>query len=332
MAQAEAAARPWPALALRRRLLGWWLARLAASEWWTLTHRNVYILPTRSGLLFAATLLVLLLASINYQLSLGHAMTFLLAGAGAASMHLTHGNLLGLTLRLRPAPAGFAGDAARLEVLIDNLGATRHALAVGFQEGSAASAVQAWCDVPARSQQAVNLQQPLARRGWNAVQVLQVHTVFPLGLFRSWTVWRPSLQVLAYPRPESPAPPLPPAHAHEAGPRVPRSTGGGELDGVRPWRRGDSLRQVAWKKVAHTGEMISRDTSGHEARELWLDWEAAGGAGQDVEQRLSRLAAWALAAHRQGLRFGLALPGLRIEPGLGDAHLQAVLQALALHR
>ena len=55
----------------------------------TLTQGNVYILPTRAGWMFALTLLVLLLASINYQLNLGYVLTFLLAGSGVVSMHVT---------------------------------------------------------------------------------------------------------------------------------------------------------------------------------------------------------------------------------------------------
>ncbi|MCV4860502.1 hypothetical protein OFB63_31115, partial [Escherichia coli] len=74
----------------------WWLARLPADDALTLTQRNGYILPTGAGLAYAGTLVVLLLASINYQLSLGYLLTFLLAGAGIAAMHLTHANLRGL--------------------------------------------------------------------------------------------------------------------------------------------------------------------------------------------------------------------------------------------
>jgi hypothetical protein len=48
----------------------------------------------------------MLLAAINYQLNLGYALTFLLAGAGLVSMHVTHGNLRGLTLHLRPTAPG----------------------------------------------------------------------------------------------------------------------------------------------------------------------------------------------------------------------------------
>ena len=123
---------------------------------------------------------------------------------------------------------------------------------------------------------------------------LVVETVFPFGLFRAWTVWRPASRVLAWPRPEPHPPPLPaPATAH--GDQRPTLSGhGGELDGVRPWRRGDTMRQVVWKKVARSGELVSRETTGTAQRELWLEWQHSGGG--DAEQRLSRLTAWVLLA------------------------------------
>ncbi|HSH53768.1 MAG TPA: hypothetical protein VK967_01965, partial [Methylotenera sp.] len=44
-----------------------------------LSRRHIYILPTRFGWLYAMLLIALLTGSINYSLSLGFAMTFLLA-------------------------------------------------------------------------------------------------------------------------------------------------------------------------------------------------------------------------------------------------------------
>jgi hypothetical protein len=90
----------WDDWSPRARLRRWWLSRLPLTDRWTLGQRNVYILPTRAGLTFAATLIVMLLAALNYQLNLGYALTFLLAGAGLVSMHTTHGALRGLTLHL----------------------------------------------------------------------------------------------------------------------------------------------------------------------------------------------------------------------------------------
>ena len=45
-----------------------------------LEHRRVYILPVSHGYLFAFVLLIMLAGSINYSLSLGFVLTFLLAG------------------------------------------------------------------------------------------------------------------------------------------------------------------------------------------------------------------------------------------------------------
>jgi uncharacterized protein (DUF58 family) len=283
--------------------------------------------PTRAGFTFAITLGVLLLAAINYQLNLGYALTFLLTGAGLVSMHLTHGNLRGLTLHLRPTIPVHAGEPALLEVVITNPRRQRHALAVHFEDRGAHGRAFAWCDVPALGQVSARVSFVPVRRGWHAVPALVLETVFPFGLFRAWTVWRPAARVLAWPRPEEPAPPLPNAAAAAGDEGPTRRGAGGELDGVRPWRRGDSMRQVAWKKVARSGELVSRETAGTATRELWLSWAETPGA--DTEQRLSRLTAWVLRAERTGLDCGLRLPGHELAPGQGDGHRRAALDLLA---
>ena len=329
----RAPARGLAAWSPRARFRQWWQARLPHTDIWVLGQRNVYILPTRAGFTFVATLMVMLLASINYQLNLGYALTFLLAGAGLVSMHLTHGNLRGLTLHLRPAQPVFAGEPAVLEVVVHNPGNQRHALGLRFEsasdEAADPNAGLVWCDAPRQGQAGVHLSLVPARRGWQPVPALVVETLFPFGLFRAWTVWRPAARVLAWPQPERPAPPLPLGTAQHGDERASRRGEGSELDGVRPWRRGDTMRQVVWKKVARSGELVSRETTGNAQREIWLDWADAHAAGP--EQRLSRLAAWVLAAEHEGLDFGLRLPGRELPPGQGDAHRLAALDMLALH-
>jgi uncharacterized protein (DUF58 family) len=317
-----------------RALFSRWLQnRLPLTDTWVLGQRNVYILPTRAGLTFAMTLVVMLLASINYQLNLGYALTFLLAGAGLVSMHLTHNNLRGLSLHLRPPQAVFAGAPALLDVVVTNPGRQRHGLALRF-DGPAASTntvgpkdALAWCDAPATGQASLQISLVPAHRGWHAVPALVMETVFPFGLFRAWTVWRPAARVLAWPKPETAAPPLPVSAASSTEDRAVQRSAGGEWDGVRPWRRGDTMRQVVWKKVARSGEMVSRETASSAARELWLDWSDTASA--DVELRLSRLTAWLLMAERDGLACGLRLPGRMLPPDLGDLHRRAALDLLA---
>lgn len=300
--------------------------RLPRSDSWTLGQGNIYILPTRAGWAYALTLLVMLLASINYQLNLGYALTFLLGGAGLIAMQQTHGNLRRLTLRVKSPQPVFAGERAQLEVVVSNPSRERNGLGVGVYR--AGHKGMAWIDVPAQGSAHARLAFVPQLRGRHHLPTLMAETNFPLGLFRAWTVWRPAGQALVYPRPEQPAHALPAAQAVPGSGQAAMVRSGGEFDGVRAYRRGDPLRQVVWKKVAKSGEMVSRDTRSSASRELWLDYQHA--VLPDTEARLSRLAAWVLAAEQLGLTFGLRLPGQELACGTGDTQRRAALEALAL--
>ncbi len=310
------------------RIRAWFENRLPRSDSWTLSQRNLYILPTRAGWGFGVTLAVMLLAAINYQLNLGYALTFLLGGAALVSMHQTHGNLRRLTLHVRsPAPV-FAGEPATLEVVLDNPSHVRHGVGLGLY--AARRAGMAFCDVPAQGQSSASLRFTPTGRGRHRLPTLLVETHFPLGLFRAWSVWRPAAQLLVYPEPERPPPPLPAGSPNAAGELPARQGSGAEFDGVRAYRRGDTLRQVVWKKVARSGELVSRDSSSNVDRNLLLDWPLAG--GHDDEARLRRLTAWVIGAEQGGLAYALRLPGVELPLALGEAQRRAALEALALWR
>jgi uncharacterized protein (DUF58 family) len=311
----------------RRRLEAWWMARLPPTDTWALGQRNIYIVPTVGGAAFGGLLVLMLLASINYQLNLGYVLAFLLAGAAAVSMHITHGMLRGLTLRLKPGPPGHAGDPALQEIVFANPGRARYALALRWHERGRAGRTWVAVDVPAGGQVGATLSFVPETRGWHAIPPIVVETGFPFGFFRAWTVWRPASRVLAWPRPEFPVPPLPAAQPVPGEQAAVQRAAGSELEGVRPWRRGDTLRQVVWKKVARSGELVSRETASAGSRELWLDWAATPTGG--AEPRLSRLAAWVDAAERAGIVWGLRLPGDELPTGQGDMHRRAALERLA---
>lgn len=326
--------RAWasPAAAVRQGFRRWWQARLPRSDTLLLTQRNIYILPTPAGLTFALTLIVLLLASINYQLNLGYVLTFLLAGSGVVSMHVTHNTLRALTLRLRaPAPV-FAGEPALLDAVLTSPNSARFGIGLRLLDADAATLT--WIDVPAQGQASAQVSFVPARRGLHELPTLSIETRFPLGLFRAWAIWRPASQLLVYPAPERPGAPLPAARAVPGGTARGRVSDGGEVEGVRGYRRGDPLKLVYWKKAAKAlasgGELVSRDTASAMHQQLWLDWQGCGVS--DPEARLSRLAAWVVAAQRAGADYGLALPGREIEAAEGEAHKRACLEALALWR
>jgi uncharacterized protein (DUF58 family) len=317
---------------LRSRIDRWFLSRRAPSDTLELTQRNVYILPTRAGWMLAATLLLLLVASINYRLNLGYLLTFLLAGCVTVGMHVCHGTLRGLAMRLMPPEAQYAGSAAVFRVVLQN---DRRSTRYGIGLAVLHSGQWSWSDVPAQGSATVEVAFKAERRGVHPVPPLTAETRFPLGTFRVWTVWRPASQVLVYPAPEVNPPPLPPGEpqAGQSASTVMRSRIAGEYDGVRAYRRGDSLKLVVWKRAAQaqaagSDELVSRDAQQAQRQELWLDTQHAG--LPDTEARLSRLCAWVLMADRLGLEYGLRAGGQVVAPSHGEAHKRRCLEVLAV--
>jgi hypothetical protein len=244
---------PWPnpVAYVRARFQTWWQARLPLKDSITLTQRNVYILPTRPGFTLAATLMVLLVGSINYQLNLGYLLTFLLAGSAVVGMHVCHGTLRGLTMNLIAPDAQFAGASAVIGV---NLLNDRKTVRYGIGLGALATQGEpykerhwVWADVPALGSSTVHVAFKPERRGLHRVPTLTAETRFPLGTFRVWTVWRPAAQVLVYPAPDPHPPPLPPGEPRSGGAAAAQVHATGEYDSVRAYRRGDPLKLVVWK-------------------------------------------------------------------------------------
>lgn len=320
---------------LRQRLRDWFHGRLPRTDTLLLTQRNVYILPTRAGWMLGLTLLLLLVGSINYQLNLGYLLTFLLAGSAVVGMHLCHGNLRGLSLHLHPTLPVHAGQAATLDIRLGNeAGKARYGIGVGVIDAATpGDAHLAWTDVAAQSGTRLQVASAATRRGLHPLPALTAVTLFPMGTFRVWTVWRPASQVLVYPAPEPHPPPLPPGEPQPGFAVSASVQNTGEFDGVRAYRRGDPQKSIVWKKAAQSfaagrNDLVSRDALSTQRQQLWLDHARCGAT--DPEARLSRLTAWVLMAERLGLDYGLRLPGRELPPDQGPTHRARCLEALAL--
>src|SRR4051812_5520797 len=298
-----------------------------------LVHRRVYIVPARLGWMFGATLLVLLVGSINYALALGFGLTFLLAGVGLVGMVQTARTLARIAVSLGRAEPVFAGEAAPFRLFLEGRAPFDRPAVLARHLGSGAQLV---ADIPAGAVVEIVLAVPAAKRGWLPLGRVMLETRFPLGLFRAWSYVEPEARCLVYPRPERSKLPAP-ATDSSAGSLEQLAIGNEDFTGLRSYQRSDSPRHVAWKAVARSDtqdtrsdDMLTKQFSGDAAAELWLDWQRLP-PSLGIEQRLSRMAGWVLEAERGGARYGLRLPGTEIDLGHGDAHRSACLQALALY-
>ncbi|PKO84146.1 MAG: hypothetical protein CVU17_04835 [Betaproteobacteria bacterium HGW-Betaproteobacteria-11] len=293
-----------------------------------LDQRRVYVLPTRGGLAFAFTLAVIMLGAMNYNLSLGYALVFLLAGLGVVTILHSFRNLVQLSLRPGHCEPVFAGTPAAFTLILENARPEKRSGLRLFVTDGIAAPVE--LDVPAGGFASASLQQPTQRRGWLACPRITIETTWPLGLIRAWSYAAPEARCLVYPAPAAKAPPLPWQDDFSRDNRR-EGRGSDDFSGLRNHQAADPLRHVAWKAAARQehGPLLTKLFAGSSAQQLLIDWEATTGL-DDAEQRLSILTRWMLDAEAGGVPWALHLPGLRLATDHGSVHLAKGLAALAL--
>ncbi len=303
-----------------------------ASAGHLLRFRRIYILPTRQGMGFAATLSVMLLGAINYGNTLGYVLTFMLIGASLVSMLHAVRNLAGLRLRRGESAPVFADDTARFGLAVDNRGQRQRfgllaRLGTGQRRGREDDPVLHF-GLDADSVKRIELPAVASRRGWYSPGRVTVATRFPFGLSRAWSRSDIGLRCLVYPRPTGEQA-LPVHQPEESGEQGARGKGEDEFSGLRDYQHGDSARRVHWKAVARGQGVPVKVFSGATSGVTVLRWQDV--TSSDPETRLSQLSRWVLDADARNLRYGLCLPGVDIAADSGDRHRHRCLEALALY-
>jgi uncharacterized protein (DUF58 family) len=289
-----------------------------------LTQRRVYILPTRHGLSFGLALILMLIGSINYNLSLGYVLTFLLAGLGIVSILHTFRNLVHLYVSAGRVSPVFAGDIAHFQIVFENRSPfDRYSL------DATCGTTRTRFEIPAQRHRTVELAIRTDKRGSLPLPRVTVDTRFPLGLMRAWSYVQPDMRALVYPRPDAASLSVPDADS-DTGDAVSLNAGTDDFAGLRPYQPSDSPRHVAWKASARSESLLTKFFAGRASSDLWFDWDSLP-REMSVEARLSRLSRWVTLAEERGLRYGLRLPGATVPLGEGFPHRECCLRELALY-
>jgi len=291
-----------------------------------LQARRIYILPTRTGLVAAALLFLMLLAGMNYSNSLALLLCFLLCGVTLVSMHECHAMLSGLGVLRAEAGNSYAGQLGELQVDLENAQARARS---GLQLRCAGCPPSCF-ELGAGTSQRVTLHYQAGARGRQRIERLELSSTAPLGLFRAWTWLHLPLQAIIYPEPVGDR--ALPAHGGEPRRTDRRMHVGGEEEwaGLRPLQESDSPRSVAWKVYARGGPLLAAHYDAPAGMQRLLDFELL--QELPLERRLSQLARWVLECERLGESYKLRLPQLTLPAGSGDAQQRRCLTALALFR
>ncbi|MBL8513282.1 MAG: DUF58 domain-containing protein [Betaproteobacteria bacterium] len=311
---------------LRQRISDWiFPARAPETPPVQLVQRRIFILPTRTGYFFVVVLVLLLIASINYSLSLGFMLTFLLAGMGGVGMLHTFANLVRLSISPGKVEAVHAGDTAIFSIVLANQSAAR--FSIGVKRAGHGGGAPVYADVGEARHTILRLPVLAERRGYVQCGRLEIFTEYPLGLFHAWSYVDFGMRGLVYPKADAGAGALP-FDFHASGEGNLPVRGDEEFQSLRAYRPGDTPRQIAWKALAREQGLLVKEFGATASADLWLDFDQL--QGLSTEQKLQRLTWWVLEAGRQQVPYGLRLPGHRFAPMTGAQHRDRCLEALAL--
>lgn len=288
-----------------------------------LDRRHIYILPSKAGLGFMLTLLIMLIGSMNYNNSMGYVLTFLLVSMAIVSILHTHRTLLGLRIEAGKVSPVFVGEPAEFHLWIDNREkATRYNLVWQHDKTKISN------NIAANQHVNITIPVPTLQRGRFFLGRVTVYSRFPVGLFHAWSYINLDVSTLVYPQ----------AIGHKNLPLgqetdhagAGNSGEGEDFIGYRNYQLGDSPRHIDWKAVARGQNWMIKQFGGLNTSTVWLTWKDVSSL-QNVEAALSQLCLWILVAESQGAQYGLKIPGCTLEPNTGEQHRDMCLQKLALY-
>jgi uncharacterized protein (DUF58 family) len=305
------------------RFTRWLDRRIPPSHRLTLSQQSIFIFPTLTGFVFGGLIVLLILGAINYQNSLVYGVAFTLGSLFLVTILYTFRNLSGLTVELIAAGTGFVGEDVEFRVRVSRpQGHGREGIQLGWL-----GAIAQWAEVYDSEACIVRLFVRAVRRGWLDPGRLLIETNYPLGLLRAWTWVDLGARALVYPQPLFVDQPEQIARRGEEG-DLTDPQGSDDFSDMRMYRPGDSVRHIIWRVYARSDQLVVKEYTSYVDPRLMLDFDRVAGG---TEERLSRLAGMALTAVRSGRDFGLAMPGVRVRPGVGDPHRDSILRALALY-
>jgi uncharacterized protein (DUF58 family) len=217
----------------------------------------------------------------------------------------------------------YAGDILTFKLIVENK-TRRDRFDIGIDIQGDKSTRH---DFSAEEEWSMSCRTRALQRGWQNLPEVQVNTRYPFGLLFSWSKKsNMNKKALIYPKPAA-WEDFPVSSAANKQTANRKKISHDDFSGLRRFRAGDPPQHIDWKTYARGKGLYSKEFVSGEVPELFFKWEDSEG---DKEQRISQLTRWVLEAAKEGISFGMALPGFSVAAGTSEKHMQTCLKRLAL--
>ncbi len=286
-----------------------------------ITRHNIYILPTKAGWLFILTLIAILSGAINYNNNMAYLLCFFLASLGFIAMLQTHQNINGLVINADHSPSVFCGKLVEFNFYISTKINHHYSIYTANNDHC--------LSVNKELKPNFTVSEATKKRGRQNPSRFKIFSEFPLGLFYAWTQVKISNPVIIYPKPIKNNSNI--MEFASGNTQQENITGDDDYAGIRNFIKGDSPKKMAWKMIAKTKKLYTKEFHTESGEFLMFDFNKLDKI-TNTEEKLSILCGLILNAHNQKKNYGLKLPTKTIQANYGDQHKHQCLSLLALYQ
>ncbi|WP_419418598.1 hypothetical protein ACNVED_08515 [Legionella sp. D16C41] len=301
----------------------WFKTRNQAGNPQVFNSKNIYIIPSSFGWLYALVLLTLFTGAINYQISLIFLLVFLLALVGIGSAWEAHANFKGLGIKLLNIDDTEEGCLAYVNLLIQSNNKVRYALEFQCQQQDSVTLEK----IPLEE---LSFKLPLetSKRGCFKLPVIKVASHYPLGLFTVWGYAYFDNEYYVYPQATFAG--FWPNYVNRPHTNQMAAVGDNEVYDLRqvenPWTQPNL---IAWKIAAKEQGWYVK-TMDSTFNHYW-QFQLQDLPGSNLEERMRNLSYWLQEAEIRGDFYSLKLGKLATDFSHGPRHLHYCLRQLATY-
>lgn len=305
--------------------------RIPKKRRFQLDMSNIFIFPSKFGLLYLALCLCLFLLGSNYNNNLMLLLCFFLVALFLINLSASYSNFAKIQIQMGRLNPVFAGEDVNIPLWFEHAGEQEEALPYfgKIYIKLYGQAIQNALD-PQHFSNPTSINLSTEKRGYLALPRITLESFYPVGLYRCWTHLLFQGSVLVYPKPvPCQLPALVGRDENEQEETESHHAGMEDFDTLSAYQHGEPMHQVAWKQVAKGQGMVSKRFTGASGQSVWLSLAQLQSNG--IELALSQLTWLVLESNKKNRRFGLDLGSQQIPPGSGAVHMEKCLQALALY-
>ncbi|TMP36007.1 DUF58 domain-containing protein [Pseudoalteromonas rubra] len=291
----------------------------------TLSHHNIYIVPSRQGGFFLCMVILNFILGSNYQNNLILGVAYIMLLILVLALIYGYLNLHGLTIQVLDIKNNFASKPVEV----------RLKFTAPHDCYSLDVASQMYDSSPSNSnyQQGATVSSLFLhseKRGRYQLGRIRLSSRYPFGLVRVWTYLNVDRTFCIYPTPLSCQLTFSTQEATESqGQYLHQDTQSHEnFDGLERFRPGISKNRISWRHFAKNQQLLVKQYSGDSYySQHTFDYAAHDG---NKEIRLSKLCYQILEADKLGDTFALRLSNaVQVGVDRGDKHREACLEALS---